>query len=79
MPFVLLLGLLLGAEPNSFLTPISRGDYTVLPYDKKIARLNTQIDSKLRSKIEQKKAAHGLKTDRDVRQDMDDEDYGIRM
>lgn len=48
-------------------------------YDKQIARLNTQIDSKLRSKIEQKKAAHGLKTDRDVRQDMDDEDHGIRM
>ncbi len=48
-------------------------------YDKKIARLNTQIDSKLRSKIEQKKAAHGLKTERGVRQDIDDEDYSMRM
>ena len=48
-------------------------------YDKKIARLNTQIDSKLRSKIEQKKAAHGLKTERGVRQDIDDEGYSMRM
>ncbi len=48
-------------------------------YDKKVARLNTQIDSKLRSKIEQKKVAHGLKTERGVRQEMDDEDYGMRM
>ncbi|NBJ90972.1 MobP3 family relaxase, partial [Acutalibacter sp. 1XD8-36] len=48
-------------------------------YDKRIVRLNTQIDSKLRSKIEQKKAAHGLKTDRGVWQEMDDEDYGMRM
>ncbi|MEY8313048.1 MobP3 family relaxase [Oscillospiraceae bacterium 42-9] len=48
-------------------------------YEKKVARLNTQIDSKLMSKIEQKKAAHGLKTDRGVRQEMDDEDYGMRM
>ena len=49
-------------------------------YDKRIARLNTQIDSKLRSKIEQKKAAHGLKIERGVQQDMDDdESYGMRM
>lgn len=48
-------------------------------YDKKIARLNTQIDSKLRSKIEQKKEAHGLKTERSVRQDIDDESYSMRM
>ncbi len=48
-------------------------------YDKKIARLNTQIDSKLRSKIEQKKTAHGLKTERGVRQDIDDESYSMRM
>ena len=48
-------------------------------YDKKIARLNTQIDSKLRSKIEQKKAAHGLKTERGIRQDIDDEGYSMRM
>ncbi len=46
---------------------------------KKIERLNTQIDRKLRSKTEQKKAAHGLKTDRGVKQEMDDEDYGMRM
>ena len=49
-------------------------------YDKKIARLNAQIDSKLRSKIEQKKAAHGLKTERSVQQDMDDDEaFGMRM
>ena len=48
-------------------------------YDKKIARLNTQIDSKLRSKIEQKKAAHGLKTERGTRQDIDDEGYSMRI
>lgn len=49
-------------------------------YDKTIARLNTQIDSKLRSKIEQKKAAHGLKTERSVQQDMnDDEAFGMMM
>ncbi len=49
-------------------------------YDKKIARLNTQIDSKLRSKIEQKKAAHGLKIERGVQQDMDDDEaFGMRI
>ena len=49
-------------------------------YDKRIARMNTQIDSKLRSKIEQKKAAHGLKIERSVQQDMDaDENFGTRM
>ena len=48
-------------------------------YDKKLSWLNTQIDSKLRSKIEQKKEAHGLKTERSVRQDIDDEDYSMRM
>ncbi len=48
-------------------------------YEKKLSRLNTQIDSKLRSEIEQKKAAHGLKTERGVRQDIDDEDYSMRM
>lgn len=48
-------------------------------YDKKLSRLNTQIDSKLRNKIEQKKMAHGLKTERGVRQDIDDEDYSMRM
>ena len=48
-------------------------------YGKKIEWLNTQIDSKLRSKIEQKKEAHGLKTERSVRQDIDDESYSMRM
>jgi hypothetical protein len=49
-------------------------------YDKRVAQLNTQIDSKLRSKIEQKKAAHGLKTERSVQQDMDDDEaFGMRM
>ena len=32
-------------------------------YGKKLARLRGQVDGKLRAKIEQKKAAHGLKTD----------------
>ena len=48
-------------------------------YEKKLSRLNTQIDSKLRSEIEQKKEAHGLKTERSVRQDIDDECYSMRM
>lgn len=49
-------------------------------YGKKIERLNTQIDSKLRSKIEQKKVAHGLKTERSIQQDMDDDEaFGMRM
>lgn len=33
---------------------------------KKLSRINSQIDGKLKSKIEQKKAAHGLKTDHSV-------------
>ena len=32
-------------------------------YTKKLSKFNKQIDSKLKSKIEQKKEAHGLKTD----------------
>ena len=49
-------------------------------YDNKISLLNTQIDSKLRSKIEQKKAAHGLKIERGVQQDMDDDEaFGMRI
>ena len=35
-------------------------------YTKKLSKLNKQIDRKLKSKIEQKKAAHGLKTDYSV-------------
>ncbi|WP_300684309.1 MobP3 family relaxase [Acutalibacter sp. 1XD8-36] len=48
-------------------------------YEKKLSRLNTQIDSKLRSEIEQKKAAYGLKTERGVQPDIDDESYSMRM
>lgn len=48
-------------------------------YDKKIMRLNTQIDSKLRSKIEQKKAAHGLKTDRSVQPCDNEDNQDMRM
>lgn len=49
-------------------------------YDKKLSRLNTQIDSKLRSKIEQKKSANGLKTERSIQQNIDeDEEYGLKM
>lgn len=35
-------------------------------YTKKLSKLNKQIDKKLKSKIEQKKSAHGLKTDYSV-------------
>ena len=35
-------------------------------YTKKLSQLNKQIDRKLKSKIEQKKSAHGLKTDYSV-------------
>ena len=48
-------------------------------YNHKLERLNNQIDSKLRSKIEQKKAAHGLKTERPASQNAEDEDYNMRM
>ncbi len=36
-------------------------------YQKKQAKLNNQIDSKLKSKIEQKKRALGIKTDHTVK------------
>lgn len=36
---------------------------TVQNGDRKLSRLQGQVDSKLRLEIEQKKAAHGLKTD----------------
>lgn len=36
---------------------------------KRRAKLSAQMDSKLKSKIEQKKQAHGLKTDRSVQRD----------
>lgn len=40
---------------------------------KRRAKLSAQMDSKLKSKIEQKKQAHGLKTDRSVPEYNDDE------
>ena len=48
-------------------------------YNRKLERLNNQVDSKLRSKIEQKKAAHGLKTERPAPQTAEDENYSMRM
>ena len=49
-------------------------------YKKKIFRLNSQIDGKLKSKIEQKKAAHGLKTDRSVSEyGEEDEEQSLNM
>lgn len=40
----------------------------------------TQIDSKLKSKIERKKQAHGLKTDRSVQAGHnEDEEQGIHL
>lgn len=49
-------------------------------YKKKISRLNSQIDGKLKSKIEQKKTAHGLKTDRSVSEyGEEDEEQSLNM
>lgn len=45
---------------------------------KRRAKLSSQIDSKLKSKIEQKKQAHGLKTDRSV-PEYNDEEQGFEM
>lgn len=46
---------------------------------KRRMKLDTQIDSKLKSRIERKKQAHGLKTDRSV-PDYNDEEYqGFEM
>lgn len=45
---------------------------------KRRAKLSAQMDSKLKSKIEQKKQAHGLKTDRSVPEYNDDE-QGFEM
>jgi hypothetical protein len=44
-------------------------------YQKRQKKLRDQIDGRLRSRIEQKKAAHGLKTDHSVQ----DEDQGFGM
>lgn len=43
-------------------------------YGKKLSRLQGQVDGKLRSKIEQKKAAQGLKTDHSIPQSGDEKE-----
>jgi hypothetical protein len=48
-------------------------------YSQKLDQLNSQIDSKLRLKIEQKKAAQGLKTNHSIRPHSDEEEQDIRM
>ena len=48
-------------------------------YTKKLSKLNKQIDSKLKSKIEQKKAAHGLKTDYSVIEYSEDDEQCMSM
>ena len=48
-------------------------------YTKKLSRLNKQIDSKLKSKIEKKKSAHGLKTDYSVIEYDGENEKGISM
>ena len=48
-------------------------------YTKKLSQLNKQIDKKLKSKIEQKKAAHGLKTDYSVIEYSKDDEQGMSM
>ena len=48
-------------------------------YTKKLSRLNKQIDRKLKSKIEQKKATHGLKTDYSVIEYSKDDEQGMSM
>lgn len=45
---------------------------------KRRAKLSAQMDSKLKTKIEQKKQAHGLKTDRSV-PEYNDEEQGFEM
>lgn len=40
---------------------------------KRRAKLRAQMDSRLKSKIEQKKQAHGLKTDRGISENSEDE------
>ncbi len=49
------------------------GDMINNSYQKKQSRLNNQIDSKLKSKIEQKKRALGIKTDHTVKDVKNDE------
>lgn len=45
---------------------------------KRRAKLSAQMDSKLKSKIEQKKQAHGLKTDRSI-PEYSEEEQGFEM
>ncbi len=47
-------------------------------YQKKQAKLNNQIDSKLKSKIEQKKRALGIKTDHTVK-DVKNDDQNLSL
>ncbi len=49
------------------------GDMINTSYQNKRAKLNNQIDSKLKNKIEQKKKALGIKTDHTVREVKNDE------
>lgn len=46
---------------------------------KRRAKLSAQMDSKLKSKIEQKKQAHGLKTDFSIQQDYNENEQGFEM
>ena len=43
-------------------------------YQKRRTKLDTQIDAKLKSKIEQKKQAHGLKTERTIQENLENDD-----
>ncbi len=47
--------------------------------DRKMSRLHRQVDSKLMSKIEQKKEVHGLKTDRSITENEETESTKMRM
>ena len=54
------------------------GDMINTSYRQKQAKLNNQIDTKLKSKIEQKKKALGIKTDRTVKEvKNDDQDFAF--
>ncbi len=46
---------------------------------KRRMKLDTQIDSKLKSRIERKKQAHGLKTDRSVQMDHSEDEEGMHL
>ena len=48
-------------------------------YTKKLSKLNKHIDRKLKSKIEQKKATHGLKTDYSVIEYNEDDEQRVKM